>query len=56
MISDRPYRRGRPQDEALDELEKHAGTQFDSDCVAALSGVLADAPTDLSRLLEGALV
>lgn len=29
MISDRVYRRGRPYDEALAELEKCAGTQFD---------------------------
>lgn len=29
MTSDRVYRRGRPYQAALEELEKHAGTQFD---------------------------
>jgi len=29
MTSDRPYRKAIPHDEALTELEKFAGTQFD---------------------------
>ena len=29
MTSDRPYRRARSTDAALDELQCHAGTQFD---------------------------
>jgi HD-GYP domain-containing protein (c-di-GMP phosphodiesterase class II) len=41
MISDRPYRKGRPEHEALAELERHAGTQFDPACVAALRAVIA---------------
>lgn len=36
MISDRAYRRGMPAAEALAELERHAGSQFDARCVAAL--------------------
>ncbi len=40
MTSDRPYRRGRDERVALDELLRWAGTQFDSDCVAALSRAL----------------
>jgi diguanylate cyclase (GGDEF)-like protein/putative nucleotidyltransferase with HDIG domain len=36
MTSDRPYRKGRPEAGALEELERHAGTQFDPNCVAAL--------------------
>jgi HD-GYP domain-containing protein (c-di-GMP phosphodiesterase class II) len=36
MISDRPYRQGRSESEALDELERYSGSQFDPDCVAAL--------------------
>jgi diguanylate cyclase (GGDEF)-like protein/putative nucleotidyltransferase with HDIG domain len=36
MISDRPYREGRSDGEALKELVDFSGTQFDPDCVAAL--------------------
>jgi diguanylate cyclase (GGDEF)-like protein/putative nucleotidyltransferase with HDIG domain len=41
ITSDRPYRRGRTSEEALAELERHAGTQFDDACVAALRRALA---------------
>ena len=37
MTSDRAYRRAMPQDEALAELERGAGTQFDPAVVRALS-------------------
>jgi diguanylate cyclase (GGDEF)-like protein len=36
MISDRPYGRRRSEREALEELERCSGTQFDPKCVAAL--------------------
>jgi diguanylate cyclase (GGDEF)-like protein/putative nucleotidyltransferase with HDIG domain len=40
MTSDRPYRPRRPVEEALAELDRHAGSQFDPACVAALQRVL----------------
>jgi len=36
MTSDRPYRDGRETPEALDELRRCSGTQFDHDVVDAL--------------------
>jgi diguanylate cyclase (GGDEF)-like protein len=44
MISDRPYRRGRPEADALAELDRCAGTQFDPNCVTALHRVLERSP------------
>jgi diguanylate cyclase (GGDEF)-like protein/putative nucleotidyltransferase with HDIG domain len=41
MTSDRPYRRALHPDDAADELRRHAGTQFDPDCVTALIDSLA---------------
>ena len=40
MTSDRPYRRGRSEPEALAELHRCSGTQFDGECVAALTRVV----------------
>jgi GGDEF domain-containing protein len=40
ITSDRPYRRSRGADEALAELHRHAGTQFDLACVEALERAL----------------
>jgi len=36
MTSDRPYRKAKPIDKALAELQENAGTQFDPDVVQAL--------------------
>ena len=42
MVSDRPYRGGRSTAEALDELRKHAGTQFDPAVVEAFEQAVRD--------------
>jgi response regulator RpfG family c-di-GMP phosphodiesterase len=39
MISDRVYRKGRPYEEALKELEKFAGTQFDPLVIEAFKNI-----------------
>ncbi len=41
MTTDRPYRAAMPRDEALNELHRRAGTQFDPQVVSALERVLA---------------
>jgi HD-GYP domain-containing protein (c-di-GMP phosphodiesterase class II) len=40
MTSDRPYRHAMPKPEALEELARHAGTQFDPVVVAAITKVV----------------
>jgi diguanylate cyclase (GGDEF)-like protein len=40
LTSDRSYREGRPEREALEELDRHVGTQFDPACVQALHRAL----------------
>jgi putative nucleotidyltransferase with HDIG domain len=42
MVTDRPYRAGKPLWQAVEELEKCAGTQFDPTVVEAFKRVLAD--------------
>ncbi len=50
MISDRPYREGRSEGEALQELADFSGTQFDPDCVAALhAGLRMSSTADPGR-------
>jgi len=45
MVTDRAYRAARPGHEALEELARCAGTQFDPRVVAAFAAVMASAPT-----------
>jgi putative nucleotidyltransferase with HDIG domain len=40
MVSDRPYRRGFSAEKALEELQLHAGTQFDPNVVAHFRGYM----------------
>jgi two-component system cell cycle response regulator len=42
IVTDRPYRPGRPPAEALVELDRVAGTQLDARAVAALAQELAE--------------
>ncbi len=42
MVTDRPYRKGVPYWEALDELERYAGSQFDPKVVEAFKRVYAE--------------
>jgi diguanylate cyclase (GGDEF)-like protein len=44
MTRDRPYRRALGQDDALAELTRHVGSQFDADAVAALVAVERSRP------------
>jgi HD-GYP domain-containing protein (c-di-GMP phosphodiesterase class II) len=41
MTTDRPYRKARPVAEAIAELQRCAGTDFDPQVVVALASVLA---------------
>ena len=52
MTTDRSYRRGRPSSEALDELNRCAGKQFDSEIVTAFNQVFSrlESPTFEHRL------
>ena len=43
MTSDRPYRAAQSQTQALEELRRNAGRQFDPRCVDALEQYLSDA-------------
>ena len=49
IVSDRPYRRGRPQEYALSEIRRLAGTQFDPDLVEVF---LSIPPTVWTRIRE----
>jgi HD-GYP domain-containing protein (c-di-GMP phosphodiesterase class II) len=44
LTSDRPYRKARPVDAALDEIAAHSGTQFCPRVVAALDQVRREQP------------
>ncbi len=46
MTSNRPYRKARPRQDALNELRSEAGTQFDPDVVEAFLGLQAEGRFD----------
>jgi two-component system, cell cycle response regulator len=50
MVTDRPYRRAMPREEALAEIERCAGTQFDPEVVEAFRAVLATPRRHLQAL------
>ncbi len=50
ITSDRPYRKGRPIERAVDELKAHAGKQFDPEIVKVFMDVLVE--HNLSWLLR----
>ena len=52
ITSDRPYRKRAPVADALAELERHAGTQFDPQCVAALNQAIAGRSDELAHPLD----
>jgi diguanylate cyclase (GGDEF)-like protein len=59
MVHDRPYKPAQGHDEALDELKRHAGTQFDPDvvdlfCSIYAEGVPPDGLEEVYRLHERA--
>ena len=44
MVTDRPYRKGMPVTEAIEELTRCAGGQFDPQVVESLCRILRDRP------------
>jgi diguanylate cyclase (GGDEF)-like protein len=59
MVHDRPYKSARSHDDALEELQAHAGTQFDPDvvelfCAIYANGVPPDGLEEVYRLHERA--
>ncbi len=54
MTSDRPYRPRRPVEDALVELERHSGTQFDPACITALRSILRPVATPGRAALSAA--
>ncbi|RKX21922.1 MAG: hypothetical protein DRP35_03205 [Candidatus Zixiibacteriota bacterium] len=55
IISDRPYRKGRSVEIALNELIKYAGTQFDPYIVNKFIELLKSGGIDLYKLYDGEL-
>ena len=42
MVADRPYRKARSRDEAISELKRCAGSQFDRQIVDVFLGIIKD--------------
>ena len=53
MMSDRPYRRALPIEEAVKELELNAGTQFDPDVVSAFLEALREGELKTTQPVDG---
>jgi len=50
MTSERPYRHAVSADEAVAELLRHSGTQFDAEVLAAFQAELADQSRERSTI------
>jgi HD-GYP domain-containing protein (c-di-GMP phosphodiesterase class II) len=59
MTSDRPYRRAMTHEEAMQEIRRNAGTQFDPGVVEAFERAMAELdlsaiwPSARGRIVEG---
>ncbi|MFN3192676.1 MAG: diguanylate cyclase [Aureliella sp.] len=53
MVSDRPYRKGMPVENALKELQRCAGTQFDPELVDAFSEIILSGKSAICAEYEG---
>jgi HD-GYP domain-containing protein (c-di-GMP phosphodiesterase class II) len=53
MVTDRPYRRALPVEEAVGELRSNSGRQFDPQVVDALESVIATDAETAALLVEG---
>ena len=54
MVNNRPYRRAMSREQAMAELRRCAGTQFDPNIVNAFLELLEDLPEELREAAEGA--
>jgi diguanylate cyclase (GGDEF)-like protein len=55
MTHDRPYKRAIGHAQAVAELRRHAGTQFDPDLVGVFCDLFADAPPEVDEAALGGL-